>query len=90
MTLRATSRWPRPGPTVGTMGEGALVPIVILLVVLATDVWVYVDARAQAERGMPVVLSFGSLKVTTPAAWFVGCLLLWIVFLPLYITGRSH
>ena len=35
------------------------------------------DAKAHAERGTPVVFSSGTFKVDTPAAWFVGCLLLW-------------
>lgn len=33
----------------------ALGPILVLLAVLATDVWVYEDAKANAERGTPVV-----------------------------------
>ena len=70
----------------------ALVPILVLLVlvVLATDVWVYVDAKALCERGTPVVFSIGTFRVDTPAAWFFGCLFLWIVFFPLYITGRRQ
>ncbi len=67
----------------------ASAPILVLLLVVATDLWVYADAKAQRERGTPVVLSAGSLNVDTPVAWFVGCLLLWIVFFPLYITRRG-
>ena len=33
-------------------------------------------------------LSF--LEVDTPGAWFFGCLLLWIVFFPLYMARRDH
>jgi hypothetical protein len=66
----------------------ALVPIVVLLAVLASDLWVYADAKAQLERGAPVVLSIGSLKVDTPALWFLGCLVLWVVFFPVYIKAR--
>ena len=68
----------------------ASAPILVLLLVVATDLWVYADAKAHRERGTPVVFSAGSLKVDTPAAWFVGCLLLWIVFFPLYTTRRGR
>ncbi len=68
----------------------ALVPILVLLVVLPTDFWVYTDAKAQWERGQPIVLSSGRFQIDTPEAWFVGCLLLWIVFFPLYVIERSR
>jgi hypothetical protein len=44
----------------------ALVPILVLLLVLATDLWVYADAKAHAERGTPIVASIGRLVVATP------------------------
>ena len=68
----------------------AMVPILVLLALLATDVWVYADAREHSERGTPIVFSTGSLKVDAPASWFLGCLLLWILFFPLYITSRNQ
>jgi len=67
----------------------ALLPILVLLALLAVDRWVYVDAKAHTERGTPVVFSSGTFKVDTPAAWFVGCLLLWILFFPLYMASRG-
>jgi hypothetical protein len=74
-----------PGPP-----NGALVPILVLLVFLGTDFWVHVDAKAHYERGTPVIFSTGFLEVDTPVAWFFGCLLLWIVFFPLYIARRDQ
>ena len=68
----------------------ALVPVLVLVVVVAIDLWVYADARAQSERGTPVVFSTDFLTVDTPGAWFVGCLLLSVVFLPLYLAIRDH
>jgi hypothetical protein len=68
----------------------ALAPILVLLLLGAIDLWVYVDAKAHSERGTPVVFSTGFLTVDTPAAWFFGCLLLSIVFIPLYITIRGQ
>jgi cytochrome c oxidase assembly factor CtaG len=68
----------------------AALPVLVLLVVLATDLWVYADATANRERGTPVVFSFGNLKLGTPTAWFLACLLLWIVFFPAYIATRRQ
>lgn len=42
--------------------------------VLATSVWVFMDAR---EKGLP-----------RPAGWALGCVLLWIVIFPWYISRR--
>jgi hypothetical protein len=72
------------------LSDSALVPILALLLVVAIDLWVYADAKVHAERGTPVVFSIGFLNVDTPAAWFFGCLLLWILFFPLYITTRDQ
>jgi hypothetical protein len=68
----------------------ALVPIVVLFFVVATSLWVYTDAEAYSERDTPVVLSTDSFSVGTPDAWFFACLLLWIVFFPLYVMGRDQ
>lgn len=72
------------------MSRSAWVPIVVPLVIVAIDLWVYVDAKAHSERGTPVVFSTDFLTVDTPAAWFFGCLFLSIVFIPLYLTIRGR
>jgi len=53
------------------------IPIVVLLVIIGTDLWVYTDARKRTEGGTPVALSIGALEVNTPTVWFVACLILW-------------
>jgi hypothetical protein len=70
--------------------DAALVPILVLLLVLASDLWVLADAKAHLERGTPVTFSTDFLTVETPVAWFVLCLLVWILFFPLYITLRRR
>jgi hypothetical protein len=70
------------------LSGGASLPILVLLLVLGMDLWVYSDAKAHIERGTPVVYSAGYFNVDTPAAWFLGCLLLWILFFPLYVYLR--
>jgi len=46
--------------------------------------------KAQAERDRPVAFSADSFAVDTPLERFVGCLLLWIVFVPLYVSSTSR
>jgi hypothetical protein len=33
--------------------DNVLLPILALLLVIATDLWVYADAKANSERGTP-------------------------------------
>ena len=73
------------GPSASTF-----VPFLVLLIILATDLWVYVDAKAQSERGTPVFLEFGAFRIETPTGWLFGCVFLWIVFFPLYVTARGR
>ncbi len=65
-----------------------LIALLPLLVLVATDAWVYVDDRAQSDRGSPVVFSLSSFRIEAPAEWVVACTLVWIVFFPLYLIGR--
>jgi len=68
----------------------ALVPILVLVPIVAVDLWVYADAKAHSDRGTPVVAFIGRLAVDTPPVWSVGCLVLWIVFFPLYLIARGQ
>jgi hypothetical protein len=68
----------------------SLLPLVVLAGVLGADVWVYADAKEHQERGAPVVASIGAFRLSTPTAWFLGCVVLWIVFFPLYLTSRGR
>ena len=63
-------------------------PLVVLAIVLGADVWVYADAKRRDERGAPVVVTVGPIEVGTPTAWLIGCLLLLIIFFPLYLVAR--
>ncbi len=51
----------------------------ILLAVVGTTIWVGVDASKRDWRG-------GSGTAT----WVVGCILLWIVFFPIYLVKRGR
>ena len=71
------------------MSAPTLVPLGVLLAILAIDLWIYNDARAHRADGRPVVAMLGSLTIDTPEAWLAGCLLLSIVFIPLYLAARD-
>lgn len=64
-----------------------LIPVALLL---ATVFWVHQDASVRASRGAPVYFSTGSIDVSKPATWALGCLCLWIIFTPLYLTCRRQ
>ncbi len=67
-----------------------LLPLYIVLFLAAMALFVYEDASALARKGRTVYFSAGSFEVRTPVAWAVGCLCLWVFFMPLYITCRRH
>jgi hypothetical protein len=73
-----------------SLSSSSMLPLLILFVLVATDLWVYLDAKVRAQRGTPVVFTLGNFEVHTPTQWFIGCLLLWIVAFPLYLAGRSR
>jgi hypothetical protein len=72
------------------LSSGVLVSVAVLVVVLGTDLWVLSDARKRARLGAPVSVSIGNFEVSTPEGWFLGCVVLWVVFLPLYLTATGR
>ena len=68
----------------------AVAPVLILIVLLATDVWVYRDSGRSLARGQPVTVTVGPYRMESPTVWFVACLLLWILAFPLYLVARSQ
>lgn len=73
-------------PTAGSL----LVPIIVLLVLVVSALWVYADAASHAERGRPVFFAAGSVEISSPGVWAIGSLFLWVFFLPLYLTCRKN
>lgn len=67
----------------------AAVPFAALAAVLVTCAWVYRDARDHVAAGTPVVLEIGSFRVDTPQTWAACCLVLFVLFLPLYLAARN-
>jgi len=44
---------------------------------------------SKSDQGAPVVVRIGAFVLETPETWFVGCLILWIIFFPLYMVSRA-
>jgi hypothetical protein len=71
-------------------GDGNwLAPVVLVLVVLTVDVFIFRDARARQSEGRAVVATLGPVNVSTPWQWLLGCLVLWVFVVPLYFVARD-
>lgn len=59
--------------------------LMMLLIVVGTSIWVLTDAiKIKAQPGLLTgVFDMG------PGAWFLSCLLLWIVAFPCYLAKRN-
>ena len=58
----------------------------VLICVIASSMWVLYDAdknKVPMDRKKPYTASNGA------AAWFIGCLLLWIIGFAWYLVSRS-
>lgn len=63
--------------------------LLAVLVVGTTSLWVLADARARLEVGRPVTATIGGVTVDRPEIWAALCLLVVVLFLPLYLVARS-
>ncbi|HET7490111.1 MAG TPA: hypothetical protein VFJ85_19460 [Acidimicrobiales bacterium] len=72
------------------MSATDLLPIVVLVTVLGIDAWVFTDAQRKQSSGTPVVATLGPLELTSPTAWLLVCLVLFVVFFPLYVVARGQ
>jgi hypothetical protein len=64
-------------------------PLVIFGAMLISVAWVYQDATKHVQGGRRVIFAAGRFRLEEPTAWAVGCLLLWILFFPLYLNSRD-
>jgi hypothetical protein len=63
--------------------------LALVLIVAVASVWVLTDARSRAERGRPVTVTVLGLTVDRPEVWAALCLVVIVVFLPLYLAARN-
>jgi hypothetical protein len=59
----------------------------LLLVVVGTSIWVFVDARNLGVRRGLIQSGFADMG---PGSWLAGCLLIWILVFPLYLVYRPR
>ena len=70
------------------MSGNAVGAVVLLLLVVAVDAWVFLDARGQQAAGHEVVASVGPVTLSKPEQWLIGCIIFWIFVVPLYLVAR--
>ncbi|GAA2495016.1 hypothetical protein [Terrabacter carboxydivorans] len=63
--------------------------LVVVLGVVALSLWVLDDARTRLAQRRPVVVTLGRLTVDRPEVWAALCLLVVVLFLPLYLVARG-
>lgn len=68
----------------------ALVPLLLVGALVVCVAWVLRDARAHTVAGRPVVVRFGTVQIEQPEVWAGACLLVWVLFFPLYLKARSE
>lgn len=66
-----------------------VVPVIALAALVASCCWVWRDAKANVDAGTPVILDVGGLRIDTPETWALGCLVVVVLFLPLYLAARN-
>jgi hypothetical protein len=71
------------------MEASLVVTLVLMVAILASDFWIYVDATAHEERGRPVIARVGALEVARPQMWLTAVVIVWVLFFPLYIVARK-
>jgi hypothetical protein len=87
LTFDAKELKPLPGVRVAHLrAEEAGLLGIALAIVVSTSIWVFTDVRkiAVAEQ------RDCGLRLTSPSRWTIGCLLLWVVVLPLYLHRRRR
>jgi hypothetical protein len=65
-------------------------PLMPLLLIAGTAIWVHRDAMRLIAENSPVVLRspFGTLE--SAQGWTIACVLGWVIFFPLYLLGRRQ
>jgi len=59
---------------------------IMMLIVLGTSIWVLFDAKTIGVKKGQIK----GLADVGPWGWFFGCLLVWIIGFPLYLSKRSE
>lgn len=73
----------------GAVNPSAAAVLTIVLAVGAVSLWVWRDARSRDAHGRPVVATVGGLTFERPEVWAALCLLVALVFVPMYLVARK-
>jgi hypothetical protein len=65
-----------------------LAPLIVVALVVGAALWVLADARQWDRQGTPVGFRAGPIAIDTPQAWAIACLVLFVIFLPIYAVAR--
>lgn len=76
--------------TYAPLVTSTVVPLALVIIVGAIGLWVYLDAKRCADEGAPVAFRIGGFVIATPVAWLLACVVVWIVFFPMYVVSRSR
>jgi len=68
----------------------AWLPPLVLLLISGTGAWVYRDATRLEGEGSPVLLRSQYITLDSPRDWTTACIFGWVLFFPLYLSGRRH
>lgn len=63
-------------------------PLLIAVAAVCVDAWVFIDARRWLRAGTPVECRLGTLHIATPIGWALACVVLFVVFVPIYLVAR--
>jgi hypothetical protein len=68
----------------------AWLPLLPVVLIAVSGVWVNRDATRLERDHSPVVLRSSFIKLDSPQDWTIACVLGWIIFFPLYVRGRNR
>lgn len=68
--------------------SGLTVTVIAVMVLIILDVWVYLDARSHTRQNEPVAVQLGGFTIDAPRVWVAFCVVLFVIFFPLYLVAR--
>jgi hypothetical protein len=81
---------PRIPDDYGDRAMPTWLPLLPFVLIVGSGAWVYHDAIRLDREHSPVVLHSQLVNLDSPQDWTIACIVGWIIFFPLYLTGRRH
>lgn len=67
-----------------------VIMIIGIIIVLVTSIWVLFDAKKLMNNTNIDARKSIAKYAYEPMQWFGGCLIVWIVYFPLYLSKRNQ